>query len=126
VARKKKQPGPGEEGYQETTLVNSPEDLGQLLLGKGMQLSPFVSPNAPEPSYSKRPTIIFLYICPQCGWWDISTGVDEIFGSFVRKAGPRTEPCERCQHSPMYLVKRHDLLRTFLEAEKMNNGTDHS
>src|SRR5215471_15093204 len=32
-----------------------------------------------SPSYSKRPATIYLYLCPQCGWWDISNGVAEVF-----------------------------------------------
>ena len=71
------------------------------------------------PSYSKRPIDVYLYVCLQCDWWIISSGVDEVFRSFVREPGPRTEPCERCQQAPpMYLVKREDLLHVVIESRQ--------
>lgn len=70
------------------------------------------------PSYNQRTTIVYLYVCPGCGWWTVSDGVDEVFGSFARKPGLRTEPCERCGLAPMHLMKRDDLLRVVIESEK--------
>ena len=70
------------------------------------------------PSGPRQATIVYLYVCLQCGWWTTSDGVDEVFGSLVRPPGPRTEPCERCQHTPMYLVKQDDLLSVVSESEK--------
>jgi hypothetical protein len=75
----------------------------------------------PELSYDNFPHMLYLYICPQCGWWTISTGVDETFGSLVRHPGPRTEPCEKCQFGPMRLVKRDDPLYVVVETQPEEN-----
>jgi hypothetical protein len=70
------------------------------------------------PMYNKHPINRYLYVCLQCGWWTISSSVDTVFGSFVGKPGPRTEPCERCQRTPMYLVQREDLLHVVIESRQ--------
>ena len=66
-------------------------------------------PSTP-PMSNKHPITVYLNVCLQCGWWTISSSVNKVFGSFVRKPGSCTEPCEQCQKAPMYLVKRGDLL----------------
>ena len=71
----------------------------------------------PKASFDSFPYYLYIYVCSECGWWDISNGNDEVWGSLVRKAGPRVAPCERCQHTPMYLLKRDDLLRVVVESE---------
>src|SRR5713101_2983140 len=64
--------------------------------------------------YNKHPINLYLNVRLQCGWWTISSSVDKVFGSFVRKLGSCTEPCERCQKAPMYLVQREDLLHVVI------------
>jgi hypothetical protein len=105
MPRKKKQ-NPVER-QQETSIVSSTLELAEAL---GM-------PSAPAPSFSEFPNHIYLYVCTWCGWWTISQGIAEMFGSFKTKPGPRTEPCERCHEGPMYLVRREDILRVAGEPE---------
>jgi hypothetical protein len=105
MPRKKKQ-NPVER-QQETIIVSSTRELAEAL---GM-------PSALAPSFSKLPNHIYLYVCTWCGWWTISQGIAEMFGSFKTKSEPRTEPCERCHEGPMYLVRREDILRVAGEPE---------
>ena len=67
---------------------------------------------------NQHPITRYLNGYLQCGWWTISSRVAKVFGSFVRKPDPRTEPCERCQQAPMYLVKREDLLPGGIESRQ--------
>lgn len=44
------------------------------------------------PMENKHLITLYLNVCLQCSWWTISSSVDTVFGSFVRKPGPHTEP----------------------------------
>ncbi len=100
MTRQKRQPV---KGPQET--VSASQFFAEVL---GLPCTP--------PMSNKHPITRYLYVCLQCGWWTISSRVDTVFGSFVRKPGSCTEPCEQYQKAPMYLVKREYLLHVVIES----------
>lgn len=48
------------------------------------------------PTYNRRPLVVYLYICPECGWWTMSNGLPETFGSLVQRPGPEVTRCLEC------------------------------
>ena len=59
---------------------------------------------------------MFVYVCQCCGTWQLSMGVEEVFGTLYSRPGEITRQCTLCTQ-PMYRVQSEDRLRVLSPVE---------